>query len=510
MNEAVNLSELPFNDNVERGWGKVKPIVSSLPAVEPFKDIMLPDVLSAYVNDVADRQQSPIDFVAVSCLCGLAAMVGNSVRVSPKQHDDWQIVPNLWGAIIGRPSAMKSPAMQSALAPIYGIQDDMRKDWQQSQKQATIDDVLNALDEKDKKKKAVQAFKVGDREAARALLADSVAYGEEKIPCPRLVVNDVTVEKLGELLNENQRGLLLIRDELAGFLSKMEGDDYQSDRAFYLEAFNGDGQFTYDRIGRGTVHIQNATISMIGGIQPSRIAPIVNNAMTGEGGDGFVQRLQLTVWPDDLHDWQWTDSYPDTEAKQAYDAVFRNLHNNPLGSPENPLVMRFSPSAQLMFRDWMEDIQAEARSGNVSSVMESHLLKMPKTIASLALIFELVEGGRFNIGDMAMGMALVWAKYLASHAKRLYSAGQTMAQDGARLIIERRNELPRLFTVRDIHQKRWAKLADREAILSAMEILTNTNHCREIPKDTTTNGGRPTVKYKFNPVLNNEVWTMNK
>ena len=163
-----------------------------------------------------------------------------------------------------------------------------------------------------------------------------------------------------------------------------------------------------------------------------------------------------------------------------------------------------------MFRDWMEDIQAEARSGNVSSVMESHLLKMPKTIASLALIFELVEGGRFNIGDMAMGMALVWAKYLASHAKRLYSAGQTMAQDGARLIIERRNELPRLFTVRDIHQKRWAKLADREAILSAMEILTNTNHCREIPKDTTTNGGRPTVKYKFNPVLNNEVWTMNK
>jgi len=85
-----------------------------------------------------------------------------------------------------------------------------------------------------------------------------------------------------------------------------------------------------------------------------------------------------------------------------------------------------------------------------------------------------------------------------------------MAQDGARLIIEQRNELPRLFTVRDIHQKRWAKLADREAILSAMEILTNTNHCREIPKDTTTNGGRPTVKYKFNPVLNNEVWTMNK
>ena len=214
-----------------------------------------------------------------------------------------------------------------------------------------------------------------------------------------------------------------------------------------------------------------------------------------------MQRLQLTVWPDDLHDWQWTDSYPDTEAKQAYEAVFRNLHDNPLGSPENPLVMRFSPSAQLMFRDWMEDIQAEARSGNVSSVMESHLLKMPKTIASLALIFELVEGGRFNIGDMAMGMALVWVKYLACHAKRLYSAGQTMAQDGARLIIERRNELPRLFTVRDIHQKRWARLTDREAVLSAIEILTDVNYCREVEASPDRSRGRPTVQYEWNPVL---------
>ena len=497
------IEEKPFNDNTTvQGWNNVKPIVSSLPPVEPLSGIMLPDALRGYVYDVAGRQQSPADFVAVSCLCGLSALVGNGVRISPKQHDDWQIVPNLWGAIIGRPSAMKSPAMQSALAPIYAIQDEARKEWQESQKQAAIDDVLSALDEKDRKKKAIQAFKTGDREAARAYLTDGQDTGNDEAPCPRIVVNDATVEKLGELLNENQRGLLLIRDELAGFLAKMEGDDYQSDRAFYLEAFNGDGQFTYDRIGRGTVHIQNATISMIGGIQPSRIAPIVNNAMTGKGDDGLVQRLQLAVWPDDVHDWQWTDRHPDREARQAYEAVFRTFHDNPLGSPENPLVMRFSPSAQLMFREWMEEIQAEARSGNVSSIMESHMLKMPKTIASLALIFELVEGGRFEIGDLATATALVWAEYLISHARRLYSAGQTLAEDGARLIIERRHELPDLFSVRDIHQKRWARLADREAVLSAIEILTDANYCRELESNPDRIRGRPTVLHEWNPVLN--------
>ncbi len=46
------------------------------------------------------------------------------------------------------------------------------------------------------------------------------------------IVNDVSVEKLGELLKENPRGLLMVRDELAGFLANLERKEYQSDRAF--------------------------------------------------------------------------------------------------------------------------------------------------------------------------------------------------------------------------------------------------------------------------------------
>ncbi|WP_375632844.1 DUF3987 domain-containing protein, partial [Bartonella sp. AA74HLJMH] len=88
------------------------------------------------------------------------------------------------------------------------------------------------------------------------------------------IVNDVSVEKLGELLKENPRGLLMVRDELAGFLANLERKEYQSDRAFYLTAFNGDDQFTYDRIERGTIFIPYVTLSMIGGIQPSRIIPL--------------------------------------------------------------------------------------------------------------------------------------------------------------------------------------------------------------------------------------------
>ncbi|UNF41134.1 DUF3987 domain-containing protein [Bartonella krasnovii] len=44
---------------------------------------------------------------------------------------------------------------------------------------------------------------------------------------------------------------------------------------------------------------------------------------------------------------------------------------------------------------------------------------MNKTIPTLALIFELCEGGRFEINRDALERALCWEKYLLSHAKRL-------------------------------------------------------------------------------------------
>jgi hypothetical protein len=481
-------------------WPAVMPITSTLPPVEPFIPEMLPAAIRDYVLDVANRQQAPPDFAAVTALCGIAAVVGNRVRVRPKQNDDWEIVPNLWGAIVGRPSAMKSPAMQAALAPIYAIEDELREKWEEEIRAAEIDDALSSLDAKDARKKAEKALKSGDREGARGILT-SLVEDDDEPPCPRIVVNDTTVEKLGELLNENPRGLLLIRDELSGFLTRLESEEHQSERAFYLESFNGNGRFTYDRIGRGTVHIENCTVSIIGGVQPSRIAPIVRGALSGTSNDGLVQRLQMSVWPDDVRSWQYVDRKPNTKARLAYEKVFRDLYGLPMGATNKPAILHFSPESQLLFQQWMTEIQIKARSGSLSSTLESHMLKMPKTVATLAMLFELIEGGRFEVNELAMRRALGWAEYLLSHANRLYSAGETMAADGARLILERRHQLPDSFTSRDVQRKGWASLSDRDAVLLAIEMLVATNHCREVPPVVHQTGGRPSVSYVWNPSL---------
>ena len=82
------------------------------------------------------------------------------------------------------------------------------------------------------------------------------------------MTSDATVEKLGEILNENPRGLLVLRDELSGWLRTLDRSGREGDREFFLESWNGTGSYTFDRIGRGTVRVGSMTVSLFGGIQP--------------------------------------------------------------------------------------------------------------------------------------------------------------------------------------------------------------------------------------------------
>ena len=189
----------------------------------------------------------------------------------------------------------------------------------------------------------------------------------------RIIVNDASVEALGERMRENPNGLLMVRDELSGWISLLMHEDRQSDRAFFLEAFNGNSSSTYARIGRGTVRIENCTLSVIGGIQPSRIAPLVRGALRGIADDGLIQRLQLAIWPDPVKSWRWIDRAPDTCARTRYFNTFDRLHALELpGNGDEPACLRFTPEAQAMFIEWMEEIQIDARGDEMPAAMQSH------------------------------------------------------------------------------------------------------------------------------------------
>src|SRR5262249_5099290 len=163
----------------------------------------------------------------------------------------------------------------------------------------------------------------GGAPAERARLAAEVrgTVARDESPVKRYLVQDVTVEKLGELLAENPQGLTLFRDELTGFFRTMDRQGHESDRGFYLEAWNGFNSYTFDRIGRGTIHIPNLCLAIFGTIQPGPLARYLRGSIAGYEEDGFIPRFQILMYPDPPTEFVNIDRYPDTAAKNiAFDA----------------------------------------------------------------------------------------------------------------------------------------------------------------------------------------------
>lgn len=466
------------------------PLTEGLPEVMSWDSELAPPSLRGYIQDIAERTQCPADFVGVALIIGIGSIVGRKFNIYPKQNDDWTVVPNQWGCIIGKPSAMKSPALKLALHPLHVLETEAREQHKIKLREHKAFECILKMERKNSEKKAEKLLKNNNKVEAIQTVTETIEDLEEPTPF-RYIVNDTTVEKLGELLNQNPNGLLLLRDELYGWLSSMQMEENAKDRAFYLECFDGNGSFTYDRIVRGTIHIESCCLSLVGGIQPSRIAPLVKGALNGKMDDGLVQRLQLAVWPDDNKNWELIDKFPNQVEKEKVDMIIKTLNeitNDPCK------ILRFTPIAQVKFNSWYTALMKSIREGEVHSAMQSHLMKMPQTIAGLALLFELIEGGHESVGEEAIDRALQWAWYLQTHANRLYTSAIRAPIIGARLILERQNKLPSPFTAREVVQKSWSGLPTTEVVNEALEVLVDHNYITKIEIKNSA-GGRSSAKY---------------
>ena len=503
VRECIDAASAPIVELDAEAWVLPTPLPDALPPVQPFDPELLPVALRGWVMDIAHRMQCPPDFPAVGAVVALSSLIGARAVIQPKARDDWQVVPNLWGLIVGRPGVMKSPALGEVLKPLHKMQATEFELWQAAHDAWALDTKLAELQGADNEKKA-KGLATKDPTAARALLEPMDAI--EEPAARRFIVNDATVEKLGELLQKNSWGTLSYRDELYGLLTGMDKQGQEGSRAFYLQSYDGNQGYTFDRIGRGTVHIDRVCLAMIGGIQPGRVQEYVRGAVSGgSADDGLLQRFGLAVWPDVSAEFCHVDQWPNTPAKQiAYD-VFERLASLQAATDTEPQVWRFDEAAQALFVDWRVPFEREIKGGELHPAMESHLAKYRKLIPALALVFAVIDtpDSNFVIGERELIRALAWGDYLRSHANRLYSAAVMPETTGAVSLLKkiRAGALGSDFTPRMAAQKCWAGLNTPDAVRKAAEVLADYDWLR---RDVQSSGdamgrGRPSERYQVNP-----------
>jgi putative DNA primase/helicase len=483
------------------GWPKLEPIQSELPPVQAFSEDLLPDSLRPLVADVADRMQVPMDYPAVVVVLCLAGAVNRRAVIQPKANDTgWVIVPNLWGGIIAPPGFMKSPVIQAATRPLNQIQTE----WRQEHEEA-LKDYAREKEEYELRRTAwKEQYKTNTKKGKAA--PDRPEDEPEQPKLRRLIVNDATFEALHQTMSENPAGILVIRDELTGWWSQLDRAGREGERAFCLQAWNGDTGHTIDRIGRGTIHVEACCMSMLGGIQPGRLRSYLVDALEdGPSNDGLIQRFQLLVWPDTAPDWSYVDRAPDAVSEQQGARVFRKLVE--LGA-EGPERFRFASDAQELFIEWLAELEAKIRGDELHPALICHLSKYRSLMPSLAALFHLAEAAAGNGGADTVSLghtrkAAAWCDYLESHARRVYSCIVTpqlrAARELADKIKHRKVGTDGFFSCRDVYLKGWSGLDSPEAVKLASEVLQDAGWVRDLSGESGPFGGRPSNRYEVNP-----------
>lgn len=485
-------------DHVEE-LPRIEPLPDFMTAVPEFDYDLLTPPLRARVKDIAERMQCPPDYVAVAIIVTLSSLIGRRVGIKPKAHDDWTVIPNLWGAIVGGPGVLKTPALNEVLKPIRHLQAEAAKSYQLEMADFKADRMVREESEKVVKQTVNKLLKAGKTAEAHEEARGVHAVTDDEPTANRYVVNDSTVEKLGELLNENPMGLLQFRDELAGWFRNLDKQGREGDRAFYLEAWNGDGSFSYDRIGRGTLHIHGCCLSVLGGIQPGPMSDVVRRTV-GAGDDGLLQRFQLLVWPDPVRTWRNVDRIPNDRAKAELQEIIERLDRIDAmrvdADPGEIPVLRFSADAQMLFNLWRETLEGRLRDGSLHPLMEAHLAKYRSLVPSIALVLHMTESFEGPVGLEALERAIGWAEYLEPHARRVYAPAICPDVSAAHTLAARikAGDVPETFTARDIYRRGWSGLGKVADVAAALEILEDHYWLAAHVVET---GGKPRTEYRL-------------
>jgi hypothetical protein len=451
--EQLADNAVPLGNELADSQTKLtKPMQSRVESFQPFPIEALPKTVAGFVRDAAEAIGCDPSFIALPLLVGFASAIGNSQRIQLKRG--WTEPSILWGAIIGESGSTKSPALELALRAVRQKQDRMMKDHREASEQSQRDlEIFEAEKTAWKRNAEKHPDTAGDPPTA-----------PEPPTCERWWTDDATIEALAKLLQDNPRGLLVMRDELAGWLNfgRYSNNGKGGEAAKWLEMFGGRALIV-DRKTSATIHVPQATVSIIGGIQPGILARHVGQE---HRESGLLARLLLAMPPRLSKVWTEADIDPKAEASIA--AIFERLHALPPalnadGEPM-PAILTLSRDAKEAWVAFYDEHNAEA--ANLSGDLAAAWSKLEGYTARLALVHHLIRQSSGEevvetIDAVSVQAGVTLSRWFANEARRVYAV---LAEDGEAR--ERRHAIELIerkggsVTVREWQRARSCRTAD--------------------------------------------------
>ncbi|MGE5607921.1 MAG: DUF3987 domain-containing protein [Bacillota bacterium] len=340
---------------------------------QPFPTHLLSAPAATFIRETAAAMGVDEAFIAVPMLPVVASAIGNSRRITLKPG--WSEPSVIWAATVAESGSAKSPALAAATQPAW----------------------------------------------ARQQVADESKH---------FVTSDTTIPALMDRLANNPRGLLVVNDELSGWLGRYRNGRWASDLAAYLSMF-GAGPVKIDRKGgqEPSLFIPRAAVSITGGVQPKVLGRVLTQELLDSG---LAARFLFAMPPRQAK--MWTEQGVTPETSAAMLRLLDTLYGLSPAQDREPIDLPMTESATALWAAFF-DAHAKEQAELGDSRLVAAWAKLEGYAARLALVVhclrqaagEAVDPWHVDDKSLAAGVELVsWFK---GETQRIY---QTLVKGNGR------------------------------------------------------------------------------
>jgi hypothetical protein len=318
---------------------------------------------------------------AMAFVTAASAAADKQSRLDVYLNGRFMVPPVLWTMVLAESGMRKSPILHTAFAPIKRATGERWHEHRQAVKQ-------------------FEALPAAERRNA-----------VEPSQPPSLFVDDITPEKLAELLGAEPRGILMLKEELVALFDfgRYSSSSGAGARGFLVTCHDATETW-FHRKSSGATHISNTAMTIFGCTQPARLAKFKDLE-----DDGLLQRF-LIVRPARVSGGSKSSVHVcGLERLEA--SITGLIHRDAMHYQLSPAGAAMVRETERIGEDW--ERQAEAGLG-----FPAWVRKMHGQHARLALILHLMEmpAERQIADDVVERAGRLMLEYLLPNAYSFYCA----------------------------------------------------------------------------------------
>lgn len=451
---------------------------------------MMPKWMSDVLVYLAGDSKS-IDYCWAVFMGAVGSMLAKKIRLVIEDGDSNGLAPNLWVSLVGEPGSGKSPVIARFIRLLAKFIVDPKNS--QDAKYAAI--LNNAIAQAIATE--VRTYVKKSADDSKLIRAQSIEkdinskYKVEKSESEGrtgaiAITTDTTVAGLTELLQFDKVSVVLIADELKSLLHTLGSKEHTKLRAQLLQAESSNSIMMVTRANQSSKSSDNATISVLSGIQPDALAPFISAAFKGDSSnDGLLNRFQLLV-----KNVTTIENHKPINSIQVkkylvtfFSTVFNQSFELTAKKQGQYSVVAFSNEAKQLFIKWKVHNTNNVQSAP-NKLLSSHYSKYVGLLARLSLVYQVIKNfdpknqsiKQFDLVDVeAVNFAIKSVEYLRSHAQSIFSAEENLLHIESEFVMKRListgvND----FTVSELSQKDWRYIKrDPDKVLKILHYLEN-------------------------------------